>query len=203
MLVFLLKRADYNTKITDIEKKRTDHNHDKYVTIPNFNILAVDVFNARLAQTNLVTKINLDNSASSLDSKIAANKTKVFSNENELKKLKTFYLSYFIGKSHFEENGTQNYLVFQPINRYFKVIANTLYTSSWKSKGLSDQTIHSPATSDNSLTPLIDHLGSKIIIKFTGSCLKQPKLQYTHKTIVNIYIIYEVVPLAQTIMILY
>ena len=40
-----------------------------------------------------------------------------------LKNLKTFDSSYFIGKSHFEEDGTQNYLVFQPINRYFKVIA--------------------------------------------------------------------------------
>ena len=49
MLVFLLKRTDHNTKITEIEKKRTDHNHDKYVTIPKFNILAVDIFNARLA----------------------------------------------------------------------------------------------------------------------------------------------------------
>ena len=28
-------------------------------------------------------------------------------------------------------------------------------------------------------------------IKFTGSCLKQPKFTYTHKTIVNIYIVYE------------
>ena len=44
--------------------------------------------------------------------------------ENELKKLKPFDSSYFIGKSHFEEDGTQNYLVFQPINRYFKAIAN-------------------------------------------------------------------------------
>ena len=30
---------------------------------------------------------------------------------NELKKLKTFDSSYFIGKSHFEEDSTQNYLV--------------------------------------------------------------------------------------------
>ena len=44
--------------------------------------------------------------------------------ENELKKLKPFDSSYFIGKSHFEEDGTQNYLVFQPISRYFKAIAN-------------------------------------------------------------------------------
>ena len=45
---------------------------------------------------------------------------------NELKKLKTFDSSYFIGKSHFEEDGTQNYLVFQPLNKYFKVITNTI-----------------------------------------------------------------------------
>ena len=51
---------------------------------------------------------------------------------------------------------------------YFKVIANTLYISSWKSKGLSAKTIKPPATSDNSLTPLIDYLGNKIRIKFTG-----------------------------------
>ena len=30
---------------------------------------------------------------------------------NELKKLKTFDSSYFIGKSHFKEDSTQNYLV--------------------------------------------------------------------------------------------
>ena len=83
-----------------------------------------------------MVKINFDNTVSILDSKIAANKTKNESIENELKKLKAFDLSYFIGKSHFEEGGTQNYLVFQPINRYFKLIANTLYISSWKSNGL-------------------------------------------------------------------
>ena len=32
-----------------------------------------------------------------------------------MNKLKTFDSSYFIGKSHFEENGVQNYLVFQAI----------------------------------------------------------------------------------------
>ena len=58
-----------------------------------------------------MTKTNFDNAVSSLDSKIAANKTKSESIENELK-LKTFDSSYFIGKSHFEEDGTPNYLVF-------------------------------------------------------------------------------------------
>ena len=63
-----------------------------------------------------MTKTDFDNSVSSLDSKITANKTKKKSSENEFKKLKTFDSNYFRGKSHFEEDGTQNYLVFQPIN---------------------------------------------------------------------------------------
>ena len=108
-----------------------------------------------------------------------------------MKRLKTLDLSYFIGKSEFEEDGIQNYLVFQSINRYFKVIANKLYISSWKSKGLSDKTIKPPVTSDNSLTPLIDYVGNKIRIKFTGSCLKQSKMQYTHGIVVNICTVYE------------
>ena len=55
------------------------------------------------------------------------------------KKLKTLDLSYFIGKSHFEEDGAQNYLVLQPIRRYYKI--NGKYISSSKSKRLPDETI--------------------------------------------------------------
>ena len=127
MLGSLVKKLDYNTKITEIEKKLTDHNHDKYITTSEISTLAADVFNARLAQASLVTKTNFDNNVSNLNNKIAINKTKNESIENELKKLKTFDSSYFIGKSHFEEDGTQNYLVFQLLNKYFKLIANTDY----------------------------------------------------------------------------
>ena len=70
-----------------------------------------------------------------------------------MNKLKTFDSSYFIGKSHFDADDTANYLVFQPIIRYFKLITNTDYVSSWKSKGLSSESIKPPTTSDNSLTP--------------------------------------------------
>ena len=111
--------------------------------------------------------------------------------ENELKKLKRHDLSYFIGKSHFEEDGAQNYLVFQPMKRYFEIIANTKFILSWKSKGLSDETIKHYSTSDNSLTPLIDYYGSKVRIKFNGSCLKQSnKLTYSYGAKVNIYIVF-------------
>ena len=50
----LVKKTDYNTKITEIENKLNNHNHDKYIDTPEFNKLAADVFNARLAQANLM-----------------------------------------------------------------------------------------------------------------------------------------------------
>ena len=114
--------------------------------------------------------------------------------ENELNKLKTFDSSYFIGKNYFEEDGSQNYLVFQPIIRYFKVntiINVTDCVLSWKSKGLSNETIKPPTTSDNSLTPTSYYYAAKLRIKFTGSCLKQNKVIFNHRKVVNIYIVYE------------
>ena len=108
----LVKKTDYDTKVVEIEKKLADHNHNKYITTPDFNTLASSVFNARLARTNLITKADFDAKLSSLNRKATANKTKNLLVENELKKLKSFDLSYFIGKSHFEEDGTQNYLIF-------------------------------------------------------------------------------------------
>ena len=52
----LAKKTDYNTKITEIENKLNNHNHDKYITTPEFNTLAADFFNARLTQAKLVAK---------------------------------------------------------------------------------------------------------------------------------------------------
>ena len=109
--------------------------------------------------------------------------------KNELNKLKTFDLSYFIDKSYFEEDGPQNYLVFQPLNKSFKLITNKLSILSWQSKRLSTENIDPPTTS---LFPSINYVGNKIRVKFSGSCLKQSnKLTYTHKKIVNICIVYE------------
>ena len=145
----LVKKTDYNTKITKIKDKVNNHNHDKYITTPEFNKLTAHVFNARLAQANLITKTDFDSSLSNLNRKITQNKSKQLLIENKLNKLKTD-LDYFIGKSHFEEDGVQNYLVFQPITQYFEVIGSTNMISSWKSKGLSAETIKPPTTSGNS-----------------------------------------------------
>ena len=145
----LVKKTDYNTKVTEIENKLNNHNHDKYIDTQVFNRLAADVFNAKLTQANLVTKRDFDEKLSNLDRKITKNKTDHLLFQNELKKLKTFDLGYFIGKSHFEEDGTQNYLVFQPITRYFKAIGNINMISSCRSQGLSAETIKLSTTSDN------------------------------------------------------
>ena len=63
----LVNKTNYNTTITEIENKLTDHNHDKYITTPKFNTLAADVFNARLAQANLITKPDFDAKLSNLN----------------------------------------------------------------------------------------------------------------------------------------
>ena len=71
------------------------------------------------------------------------------------------------------------------------IINVTDYVLSWKSKGLSNETIKPPTTSDNSLRPTISYYAAKIRVKFTGSCLKQDKVIFNHRKVVNIYIVYK------------
>ena len=137
----LVNKTDYNTKVAEIENKITNHNHDKYIDIQKFNKLADDVFSARLAQAKLITKTEFDAKLSSLNRKITSNKTRHVLVKNKSNKLKTFDSSYFIGKSHFDEDGTQNYVVFQLLMKFFKLITNTLSVLLWQSKGLSSENI--------------------------------------------------------------
>ena len=122
-----------------------------------------------------------------LNRKITANKTKHFLNNNDL--------NYYSGKQYFDEgSGKQNYLVFLPTNKYFKLnsVVNTAdYVSSWQSKGLSNESIKPPTTTNNSLTPELNYCGTKTKINFNGNCLKQSSHILTHKKIINIYIVYE------------
>ena len=133
-----------------------------------------------------MTKTDFDAKLSSFNRKITESKTKHLLVQNELDELNTFDSSYFIGKSHFEENGTQNYSVFQPLNKFFKIIINTKYISPWQSKGLSDETINPPITSDYKINPKISYFGTKARVKFRGSCLKQEKTTFNHGKIVDI-----------------
>ena len=129
-----------------------------------------------------------------LNRKITQNKTKYLLVKNKLNKLKTFDSSYYSGKSYFEEDGTSNYLIFQPLNKYFKAGYNNLYyVLSWISKGLPNESIKPPTTSDNSLTPILNYYGTKTKISFDMGCLKQDKVTFNHGKIVSIYIVYEII----------
>ena len=191
----LVTKADYNTKISVIEKKITDHNHDKYITTPEFNILAPNVFNARLAQVIVITKTDFDAKLQSLSKRITSNTTKHLLVENELKKLQKFHSSYFRGESYFQEDGSQNYLIFQTMYRYFKRIAGVgsgNYIYFWKTKSLSDENLDSMTASNYSITPELSYYGTKTRVELNGICLKQDKATYNHGTIVNIYNVYEI-----------
>ena len=114
---------------------------------------------------------------------------------NTLKNLEKLNSSHFKGKGHFEEDGTQNYLVFQPIYRYFRKIiivgsGNNIYF--WKSIGLSDEKFNSNIASNYKIMQELSFYGTKTRIKFNGSCLRQDKVTYNHGKIVNIYILYEI-----------
>ena len=100
------KTTDYNTKISEIEKKVSDHNYDKYITTPEFDNLAASVFNSRLARANLVTKTDLDINLQSLNKKINSNKTKHLLVKTEFKRLEKFDAAYFRGKNYFDDDGT-------------------------------------------------------------------------------------------------
>ena len=55
------------------------------------------------------------------------------------------------------------------------MITNTAHVSSWKSKGLSAESIKPTRTSNNSLTTVLNYYGAKTRVKFTASCLQQLK----------------------------
>ena len=162
MLVIQSKKQIITQKISEIENKGTNHNHDKYITTPEFNKFTSEILATKLP--NLVTKTDFETKLISLNRKINSNKTKHSLFENEFKKLQLFDSIYFRGKSYFKEDGAQSYLIFQPVYRHFKKISGVGY----------------------SITPQLSYYSSKIRVKFNGSCFKQDKITYTHGTIVNI-----------------
>ena len=64
-------------KLLKLKKKLTDHDHDKYITTPEFNNLAA-IFTAWLAQANLVEKTDFDDKLRSLNQKTNSDKTFTF-----------------------------------------------------------------------------------------------------------------------------
>ena len=109
-------------------------------------------------------------------------------NRKKKKNFKNLISSYLPSKSHFEDERRQNYLVFQPVSKYFKAPTNSNSIIVWKSKSLSGEVIKPLGASDNSIAPGMIFSGAKIRVKLDGSCLKQEKIIFNHKSIINLYI---------------
>ena len=69
-----------------------------------------------------------------------------------------------------------------PVSNYLK----------WKTKGFSHQSIKPAAASNNSIAPALSWIDTETRVNFDGSWLTQGKLTFTHKQVVNIYIVYEI-----------
>ena len=91
MLVTQSNKTVYNTKVNEIEKKITDHDHDKYITTPEYNKSTAENFATRLAQANLasksdianfVNKTDFDDKLKNLNKRNNSNKTKHLLVEN-------------------------------------------------------------------------------------------------------------------------
>ena len=120
--------------------------------------------------------------------------TKITNIENNIRQLQAYDLRYLKVKYFDKGSGKQNCLAFLPMRKYFKlnsIVGVFDYVLSWQSKGLSDESIKPPATSDNSLNPRLSYYGTKVRVQFTKRCLKQPNHTFTPKKFVNIYIVYE------------
>ena len=103
--------------------------------------------------------------------------------------------SYLRGKNYFDGDGTQNYLVFQGVHKYFENadVSKTIikfHANSWISKGLSDEKISSDSGFKR---PFIEYTNSRIKLKFDESILRQ-KLSTALELIAHYYIAYKLNP---------
>ena len=93
LVIQVKKKTGYNTKIKEIENKFPDHDHDKYITTPEFNKLRAENFLARFAKANLATKSDIanclnktdfDDKLKNLNKKVTSNKTKYVEAEKKI-----------------------------------------------------------------------------------------------------------------------
>ena len=57
---------------------------------------------------------------------------------------------------------------------------------------MSNESFEVVSTSDNTLTPSVNCYGDKVRLRFAGSVLQQKTITYSHKKVVNLYVIYEI-----------
>ena len=94
---------------------------------------------------------------------------------DKIVKLQTYDLNHFVGQSYFNNNGSQNYLIFQPIYKTITAFSGLTTTLSvWQSKGFSNEKCKLHYTANKSLSPKLVWINnSSLRLEFKLSCLKQ------------------------------
>ena len=87
-------------------------------------------------------------------------------------------------------DGAQNYLVFQPILKYF--VLNSNWITKWELKGLSNENLEVVSGLNDTFTPSINYYRDKARLRFTRSVLQQKTITYSRKKVVNLYVKYEI-----------
>ena len=129
----LFKKTDYHAEIWEIEAK--------YITTVDWNKFTKNIVDNSIKSKNLVDKSAISGFTKNADldkKKVATSATnaELKAKQGKIIKLQAFHSSYFRGKNHFKDDRSQNYLVFQPIYRYFRKDTehNTENILSWESK---------------------------------------------------------------------
>ena len=85
------QKADYDTKVGEIEKKIANHDHNnKYINTQEFNKLTEEKFALRLKQANLATNSDIDDfvEKTNFDDKLKNLNKEVTANKKNMKRLK-------------------------------------------------------------------------------------------------------------------
>ena len=94
----------------------------KNLTTTDYNKFTTGTLDTKIKEKELLNKYNICNIVKSpdLNTKLVtlAIKTELKADQYNIVKRKALDSNYFCSKSHFENDGTQNYLVFQPVFRY-------------------------------------------------------------------------------------
>ena len=161
----LVKKTDYNAKISDIEKK--------YFTTSDYNKFTSEILDAKikLKVATLATRAELK------------------AEQDKIVKLQTHDLSYFLGKTCFDNDDIENMFLYQPT---FNTLESTTdkgidYVIDWKSQVLFESKLL-PLT--GAFLPNMKYSGYKIGTEFNNTQLVVEQSNYATKT-VNAYFVYD------------